>query len=227
MVIWFPPQAVRLAISALCLCAVAAACSRNDQNVGVEKSVVEVIPLQQALERGSGEVVHASVQEAKRRGFLPEDVRVAAAAWNSRQHIGQRLSNHDAQAVVVALADFLLSADANRLHSVPPDTKQQMRVELLQAARSDAWPTSLRAISAMAAIDEPATVAFLVEVGKKGAPDHFRAAVLALARMCDPSAAVALASMRDGAMTSEQRRFVTETVDAQGKYKQTTGVCAR
>ncbi len=173
-----------------------------------------------------GSAVEA-LDAVKTKGFPQRDIQAVANAWrNHPTTLKVYATQTDRDLVTVSLADVLVQAVANGAWELEPQERETIRSVLREIAAGNSWPASMRAVSAIAFIDDAETTAFLANRATQGS-NHYRAAVVALSLMCDPSAAESLSRLAKQVRDSDDKAFLLSTQEKYRKLKEDTSLCER
>jgi hypothetical protein len=183
--------------------------------------------LDQILSSGDvGSAVDA-LNSVKDKGFRQQDLQIVAQLWANRSTaLKQYATQSDVDLVTVSIADVLVQAATNGAWRLEPQERETIRSLLQQVAASKSWPASLRALSAIAFIDDAETARFLGERANFNS-DQFRAAVVALSLMCDPAADEWLGRLEQKARHVDDRGFLLSTKEKYQKLKSDSSLCGR
>lgn len=221
------------ALAALLLAIVASlsGCVRNENHPSNDPARPQVSSATQSLDEVLllGDVGSAvEVLEAvKTKGFAQRDVQAVAGAWRNRPAMLKAYATQtDRDLVTVSIADVLVQAMANGAWDLEPQEREAIRSVLKEIAAGNSWPASMRAVSAIAFIDDAETTAFLANKATQSS-NHYRAVVVALSLMCDPSATESLSRLAKQVRDSDDKAFLLSTQEKYRRLKEGTSLCER
>ncbi|MEO8187617.1 MAG: hypothetical protein ABI580_09680 [Burkholderiaceae bacterium] len=177
----------------------------------------------------SGDVGSAveGLDSVKGHGFRQRDLQMVAQFWTDRSSaLKQYLTQGDRDLVTVSIADVLVQAAANGAWKLEPEERETIRSVLQQVAATKSWPASVRALSAIAFIDDAETARFLVERANQSS-DQFRPAVVALSLMCAPAANEWLGRLEQKVRQADDKTFLLSTKEKYQKLKSDSSLCER
>ncbi len=206
-------------------------CVRNENHTDSDSARPQVLnrtkSLDEVLRSGNVESAVAALEAVKTRGFVKQDIQVVANAWLNRPAtLTAYGKQNDRDLVTVSLADVLLQAVANGVWDLETQERQTIRLALREIAAGKSWPASMRAVSAIAFIDDAETTTFLTNTATQSS-DHYRAAVVALSLMCDPSATESLSLLAKRVRDSDDKAFLLSTQEKYRKLNEDTSLCER
>jgi HEAT repeat protein len=164
------------------------------------------------------------LNEVKRVSYKGEILPFVRDLWNGQlaDHNDLPRTMIERDVVRIELADILVQAYRNGfIKELDADVHPYAR-EL--AAGGDVQLVT-SAVQVLATIDDPADVPILEGIANQQAKGTFRAAILALAEMCNAEANVALARMGSSDLQPDNKRFLEETRESLSAFKDRAEVC--
>jgi hypothetical protein len=120
------------------------------------------------------------------------------------------------------VADILLQAHYNGLIKI---NVASIREYLLKEIRNSDSETARTALLALAPLDDAADVPALVDIAKQFDPHTYRAAVITLARMCNPKASEGLKTVLNASPSSDVRKGIEDVMRHADAAKSTANIC--
>jgi hypothetical protein len=130
----------------------------------------------------------------------------------------------NADIVRVDIANILLQAEANGKIKVDKEKIHRYVAGLLGSTDID---VVRNAILTLSLLDDEKDVDKILAIAKQQQKGTFRAAVVALSKMCNPAAAKALAQLEESVTQKELRSYVAETRRESQGFKERSGWCDR
>lgn len=126
--------------------------------------------------------------------------------------------------VKVDIANILLQAHANGKIKLDTESVHRYVAGMISSTDID---VARNAILTLSLLDDEKDVAKILAIAKRQQKGTFRAAVVALSKMCNPAAAKALAQLEESVTGKELKSYVAETRRESQAFKERSGWCDR